>query len=318
MTGIETAKTVRINGLSPEGVSPLFVDLDVRSAAKVSGSFVISDVQGLGLTRSRTHGGAFEVFRLERHIQGDAAHAFYACIPMRGAVTLTQHGRTCRLMRGDIGLMDSRAEYGLFMPESLDALWVRIAPEVLETRLSTTSSFLAHRFDGSQGIGLIASRFILSVASQAEMLANQCVTPVASMMMDLLCAAAANDRSGKALLPRTGMRTLERAKSFIGLHLGEEDLNPAQIAAGVGISTRYLADLFAAEQTTTMAWVMRRRLELTKAALTSVSWTPGVISNVAYRHGFKNVASFNRAFRNTFGTNPRHFMPDAVPNQTAA
>ncbi len=300
-------RLVKVQSLSTESVSPIFVDLEMREASAASGTFAISQLDGLSVVRSRTKGSRFHVLRLQRHIRAASAHAFFASVPLRGSLTLAQGGRSCNLARGDIGLMDSRTEYTLGMSDELDALWIRIAPERLEARLSGIERFMAKRLDGSQGLGLIASRFIVATASQVEVLAHQCETSMSSILMDLLCAAAAA-KDAWPVYSRTAARNLERAQDFIDHHLGEEDLGPSQIASGVGISTRYLSELFAKEGTTVMGWVTRRRLDLVRAAIQDKAWSPGLIADIAYRHGFCNISSFNRAFKEAFSVTPRQLM----------
>jgi AraC family transcriptional activator of tynA and feaB len=300
-------KHVKVKSLSADSVSPIFIDLEMREAAAASGTFAISELDGLSVVRSTTRGSRFQALRLKQHIGRATTHAFFACVPLRGSLALAQGGRNCTLARGDIGLMDSRTEYTLGMSEELDALWIRIAPERLEERLSGIEQFMAKRIDGSQGLGMIASRFIVATASQVEVLAHQRETSMSSILMDLLCSAAAADDVWP-LTSRTAMRNLERARDFIDHHLGEEDLTPSQIASGVGISTRYLSELFAKEGTTVMGWVVRRRLELVRAAVEGRQWSPGLIADVAYRHGFCNISSFNRAFKASFGVPPRSLM----------
>ncbi|KKW90141.1 helix-turn-helix domain-containing protein [Sphingobium chungbukense] len=300
-------RTVRIASLTTENVSPIFLELDVQDAMETRGTFAISVLDGLSVVRSTTRGMPFHVHRLNRHIRAASSHAFFACVPLRGSLYLDQSGRHCTLARGDIGLMDSRTEYTLGMSQELDALWIRIEPEKLEARLSGISRFMAKRVDGSQGLGLIASRFIVTTASQAEVLARQQGSSIASILMDLLCSAAAADEEWPQA-SRTAVRNFERAKEFIDHHLADEDLGPAQIAAGVGIGTRYLSELFAKQGTTVMTWVVQRRLELVRAAIEGRCWSPGLIADVAYRHGFSNIPSFNRAFKHAFAITPRRVM----------
>jgi AraC-like DNA-binding protein len=302
-------RIVKLGSLSSTSVSPLFVDLEIRKADHVRGRFELSELQGLQLVRAFTRGGTFEVLRNKDHIRFSRDDVLYACIPLSGSIALHQNGRTCVLARGDIGLMDARTEYHLEMSDELDSVWVRLLPGTLESRSGSADHIVARRLDGSQGLGFIASRFILATASQVGLLARRPSADIASILLDLLCAAAAAvDDPVPAALSRSSGRTLERAREFIELHLGEEDLDPSQIAAGVNISTRYLSDLFAAEGTTTMQWISNRRLTLARDALAGQVWMPGCISDIAYRHGFSNVATFNRSFRRAFGVAPRQTM----------
>lgn len=303
-----SGKIVRVNHLSTEAIAPLFVDLDMRNSFQTRGSFTVTNIQELNLVRSITRGGAFQVYREERHIRQSAASDFFACLALRGQVTVAQEGRTCQLDRGDIALMDSRLEYMLAMPDEMDALWIRIPRRRVEGRLDSTKRIVAHRLNGSRGVGLIASRFILTSASQAQHLDPVLASPLASMMVDLLTSAIIAEVSASPPRKSSPMRTLERAKEFIEHHLDDEDLSLVRIAAAVGISPRYLTGLFSAEGCSPMAWVREKRLGASRHALEAQHWSSGAITDIAYRYGFGSISNFNRQFKAHYGVSPRQVM----------
>src|SRR5258708_5307428 len=228
-------RVVRLHGLVPDVLSSVFVELEMNNAGGVNGRYAISELDGMRIVRSSTCGGRFQVFRGDCHIRRTRSHSVFLCLPLSGNVIIQQNGRRGTIARGDLGLLDSRAEY------EIDVFYLR-------------------RLGG----------------------------------------------------PR---RTWERACDYAERHLGDENLSPARIADAVGISTRYLSELFASQGTTTMEWVARRRLESCRAALESQSWAPGIITEIAFRSGFGNISSFNRSFKEAFGLAPRKVMRRPIESE---
>ena len=113
---------------------------------------------------------------------------------------------------------------------------------------------------------------------------------------------------GPAASNRGRRMILERARRYIDDHLDDDELSPLAIANGIGISARYLSEIFAAEGTSPMRWVRKRRLEMCRMELERNEGRQQLICEIAYSMGFANVSSFNRAFKSQFGYSPREVM----------
>lgn len=302
-------KTGQRCNLSREAVAPAFCDMKMCDAGQLP-RLPLTNGHGLHIVHSTTWNCPFEMPHEEKHVGQSEDPDFLICIPLKGTVTLAQENRSCVLSGGDIGIMDLRLEYRLALSEETDALWVRIPRERLEGRLDRPERAVACRIDGSSGTGLIASHFILNCTAQVKGMKSARVNALSSIMVDLLCAAAID--GNETVTPRrkpSRALILERAKEFIERHLGDEDLSPSRVAAAVGISTRYLRELFAQERQSPMAWIADRRLRSCRTALETQSWTSGSITEIAFNYGFSNLSSFNRMFKSAFGRSPRSFMP---------
>lgn len=112
---------------------------------------------------------------------------------------------------------------------------------------------------------------------------------------------------GRSEPERVGVATREvqrsRALRYIEAHLADPQLSPGVIAAGVGMSLRYLHLLF--EQGDSVgATILARRLECCRSVLEDTS-DKRSISEVAYAWGFNDAAHFSRTFRARFGVSPR-------------
>jgi AraC-like DNA-binding protein len=94
------------------------------------------------------------------------------------------------------------------------------------------------------------------------------------------------------------------AKAFVDANLTLDRLDPAKIAAAVGVSRSVLYRAFDSYGGVA-AYVMTRRLDRCfEALLTRRGRTPP-ISQIAYAHGFTSDAHFSRAFKTRFGMSPR-------------
>lgn len=309
---------VRMRGLSSEAMSAIFVALEMRNASAIEGQYAVSEFDDVRIIRATSRGGSYEIQRHGWHIAASGSSHCFVCLPLGGDIRLKQDGNMCVLRPFDLGLVDTRREYTVGIPAGADALWIRIDSSRLDWRLPGAPEIFARRIDGGDGAGHVASSFIRSVTSQADRLSQQTRTTLVPMMADLLVEAAAGlcDAVQPPSSFRTSsQRTLERARVYIDRHLHDEDLDPDQISGAVGISARYLGQLFAAEGMTTMGWVSRRRLDDCRRKLESEVWRPGLITDLALSSGFTNVSSFNRAFKAAFGRTPRESMVPALQHR---
>jgi AraC-like DNA-binding protein len=76
------------------------------------------------------------------------------------------------------------------------------------------------------------------------------------------------------------------------------------VARRQGITARYVQRLFENDGTTFSDFVRERRLDLVLALLEGPGRKSHTIASIAADAGFSDIASFNRAFRNRFGTTP--------------
>ena len=97
--------------------------------------------------------------------------------------------------------------------------------------------------------------------------------------------------------------TRDELLKLIHEHLHDSRLSAGWIAGKAGVSTRKLQRLFANHGTTFSAYVAERRLDAIRMDLMNA---PGrqPISEIAYRWGFADLSTFNRAFRKRFGSAP--------------
>jgi AraC-like DNA-binding protein len=110
-----------------------------------------------------------------------------------------------------------------------------------------------------------------------------------------------------------------RTKDHIDRRLSDPTLGPAEIAAAVNISTRYLHKLFETEPRSVSLYVRNQRLERCRRELLDPQPADQPIATIAFRWGFGDLSGFNRAFKAAFGVTPRDMRgPNVARAQTIA
>ena len=99
----------------------------------------------------------------------------------------------------------------------------------------------------------------------------------------------------------------QEIKDFLDRNLAEPELSPATAAQHFEISVRYVHKLFARNGTTFGAYIAAKRLDNIRDDLISPTCRNLPISSLAFRWGFRDLSSFNRAFKRHFDCNPRHY-----------
>lgn len=293
-----------LQGLSSEILSSIFVPLEMRGAAAVEGRYLVTELDSLRFIRARSRGDRYEVRRRQDHIAAGASGHCFVCLPLSRPVLLRQDGVSCLLEPGDLGFVDSGREYSIEVPAGSDALWLRLATVQLAGHFRKAPEIFARRIDGKSGIGQLAAGFLRSAIRQEGEVPVSSRTLVATVVTDLIAEAAATMLQDRPF--RSGsQRSFDRACLHIDRHADDPELSPTAIARALGISPRYLSQLFADRGETVMGRVQRRRLDLCRTRLEREVWRPGLITEFAYAAGFGNVSSFNRAFRVAFDRTPR-------------
>lgn len=303
--GNQLVHEVNMPTVDPETVARLFTRVDVESSEQINTRFVVSEMGDLTLIRSTHSSRNCVSHRSRRYINTKECSYVFACLPMEGQLKINHLGRQCTASSGQVCFVTSDEEYTVEMSDRLDAMWLRIPTSRMQGHVASINGALGCSIDVSDGIGLFAAQMMYTsltigpqMSDRGTRIVGQSVLSMFGELLDSQTSASARSQSCYR------QKILSRARDYIDQHLGDDELTPSTIATGIGISTRYLSELFQAEGVSVMRWVQRRRLEQCRQELER--GTPGRtrISEIAYGLGFKNVSCFNRAFKAHFGVNP--------------
>lgn len=306
-----SARADHWNSVIAQAYFPL--DLTFLDAARFEGRLEIGSVGGLSVSRLQTEPVQYE--RHPRHISRTTEEQYLITIPRQSPVEFSQSGREVRCDPGGFILERGDEPYRFSYGAANDLCVIKVAKPILSEKLRNPDRFCALVFNGREGIGSLFTTLAQQVQHQS--VAGGTVDPVASTVLgrhlvELL--ALTLDRSsdvetGAGSSVREGHR--RRAQAVVLSQLSNPDLSPELVAERVGISKRYLHELFAEVNCTVSQFVREQRLHAARDLLQMTN--PGPLSDIAYRFGFSDQAQFSRLFKAMFGQTPSSYRASQTP-----
>jgi AraC family transcriptional regulator, positive regulator of tynA and feaB len=220
---------------------------------------------------------------------------------------LRQDGREAYLRPGDLALYDAARPHRIDCPGAFEKLIVSIPRSLLRERLFDVEHCTALPVSAGRGIAAVTSDFIRDCARQSSALGLRDFSALAEHSLDLLTRTFAAVRPQRHAMARGRQTALATVKVHIEQNLHDSTLQAVSIAAIVGLSVRYINELFHAESMSLMRYVWERRLERCRQLLLAPAASGANISDIAYRCGFSDPAHFSRAFKQRFGCSPRAY-----------
>ena len=98
-------------------------------------------------------------------------------------------------------------------------------------------------------------------------------------------------------------------------HIGDASVKADTIAREVGVSTRYLSDLFKKTGKTVMNRFLELRLERASTELRDEAFNEFSIEEIAKKNGFVSPAHFARVFKKFYGKTPREWRTAILVNR---
>ncbi|MCU6499332.1 helix-turn-helix domain-containing protein [Rugamonas sp. A1-17] len=190
--------------------------------------------------------------------------------------------------------------------------WRMMQQRFPERRNMPSGGILDHR----SGIGMLLAAQLKALSSEVQVLEHGTRSAVMQSTLELLNAALCQEQPSPRFDAKAAMLT--SIQQFIAQHLHHDDLNPAWIAKANRISLRYLHMLFVPTGTTLSEYILTKRLEACKQALSSPSSQHLLISEIAFRWGFKSTSHFCRAFKRYHDVAPRDMRLLALKNRLSS
>jgi AraC-like DNA-binding protein len=153
----------------------------------------------------------------------------------------------------------------------------------------------------------IAERILTDVFEDTGDLKEQVSTLLVDSALTVLSEAITDRHSDLPGRQSVSDKRLQDVLKYIDVHLSDPKLSVSTVAAGCGISTRYLSYLLNLHGTpfTTLIW--DKRLKAASQWLASAQPRDACISEIAYRSGFKSPAHFSRMFKRAYEMSPRQY-----------
>jgi AraC-like DNA-binding protein len=261
-----------------------------------AGRLLVTEVQSTGQDIRRTP-----------RLISEADNAYFqVAVVASGTGRVSQDDRQAVLHPGDCVLYETTRPFQ-WLFESDWNVWVFSLPtESVRLTDSERRLISARRLDGTAGLTGIVSRFLLDLARHSEDLPDGQSERVLAHASDLVVTLLSDRLDDTTRVRGAVQRSLMlRVKDYIHQRLCDPALGPAEIAAAVNISTRYLHKLFEADHHTVSLYIKGLRLDRARRDLLDPRLAGRPVSAIAYACGFGDLSGFNRAFKQAYAVSPR-------------
>jgi len=226
---------------------------------------------------------------------------------MEGPLVVEQGGLRTEAALGDFLFVSGETPFSWYLPEggrldcgSLPGSAFRISNETLSKLMLRP---IPRTFPPLQLLITYGAYLLMRgphSAGEAEM-ANAHFNEILPLVVAYLEAPSEQDRD-----------RLSPVKRYVDDHLRDGGLNISIVAGVLGVTPRYVQQLFQREGTTFSKYLLERRLAEARKLLSRGSGARS-IGATAYEVGFGDISYFNRTFRKRYGV-----APSAVREQSAA
>jgi len=291
-----------------DAVCDTFVELDCRavSDAPFFGEITTAQCDDMHFSRVRADGQT--VCRTKSRIRHAREEIVLISVQTHGCGVVAQDGRQAVLKPGDFACYDSTRPYTLSFGATFEQIVLHLPRQSMIRRVGATEAVTATRVAATSPLGSLVAPFVRNAASivsevgavAAGRLSDLCLGLVTTALGDLTSRHHPNDTPARAALTF-------RAKAIIERNLGDARLNSGKVAAMMGISSRYLQDLFHSEHETVSEWIWSRRLEKARRDLFDPLLARESITQIALANGFCDLAHFSRRFKAAYAMSPREY-----------
>jgi AraC-like DNA-binding protein len=266
-------------------------------------------LSGLGeVTLVTTSSCAAQIERTESHLEHIDNRLVFLLMPLSGPLRSSHSGRHVELAEGDLVMTESLSPSRTTFVEPNRSLGVFMRYELLARYIPDAEAVFGVRLSRRRGLGELVGTMLRALWAQAENgLPAELGAGLAKSLLDLIAAAYAMEHRSGAAESSVAASRRAQIKRFAERHLRDSDLTVQSVAAGLGLSPRYIRLVFSTEGESISDYIMRRRLEECALQLTSAPWRSRSITETAFNWGFSSMAHFTRCFKKKFATTPTEY-----------
>jgi AraC-like DNA-binding protein len=287
-------------------VCAAFVNLDCYATERegFSGSICSWPISTLHLSTMASD--RMKLVRSHRQIAKAREDCFLIALEARTTSALVQDGREGLLEAGDFAIVDSTRPYTVLFQESFEHRVLRIPRREMLQRIGNLDALTGLAINGRSGVGKLASTLCRMLPAELETLDPGLHEQVAGTLLDLFAAALGSHLTAGAVSESaTRNAWFVRIRNYIEAHLGDPELSRPMIATALGVSARYVSDIFGANELSVSHYIWERRLQKCHAALADPFQRGRSISSIAFGWGFNDMSHFSRLFKGRYGVSPR-------------
>jgi AraC-like DNA-binding protein/mannose-6-phosphate isomerase-like protein (cupin superfamily) len=284
-------------------------DCEALSERPFHGSIATAATRQMAISRLRSC--AQHVVRDAAHVRRTPEEVFLINLQVSGTGAFEQNGRQVVLRPGDLTCSDSTRPCEMHYTGDFEQLVFYMPRQMMARAMGDTEHLTACAIPGESPIGSIVAPFLRQMAAQIGKVQATTAARLADFGLSLVMTALGEVAGGDHEPGRWSRIALrERANQIIDAHAADPELNPSVVAAALGISLRYLQDIFRDGGTTPSDWIWARRLEKSRRDLCSPALAAASVSQIAFACGFSDLAHFSRRFKAAYGMSPRDYRAE--------
>ncbi|MBN1239240.1 MAG: helix-turn-helix domain-containing protein [Gammaproteobacteria bacterium] len=253
------------------------------------------------------------------HIVRNSSRLYTLLLQAKGSSTFYHCGNEARLAEGDFVLCDLGMPHVFDTKDPSVTIMVRMAPEVLREYLPTPEQFCGLHLGRTVGLASSAAAIVQNLSDNVVAgLRSGYETRVARYLLEMISMSYI--ATYEPVLKGSAVQWQRRNAiiRYIEDNLRDPALTATSIADGLGLSPRYVRNIFSMNGEKVLAYVLRRRLEECARQMQDPAWNGHTLTEIAYSWGFNSAAHFTRTFRDHFGVAPREYRRSAQDSQPLA
>ena len=242
------------------------------------------------------------------------AEPVLSCIPgmdlyflRSGNITFFGERGEIPLSAGDMFLLRSDSEFSSFS-ERFDMVALGLPESVVRDPATQRRWSVGQRISGQSGFAACLGSLLNTATARHHELSAAEGSVLQMSIVDcilLLGTCDADEDQVQPSLSQPQQEKLSHLKTLALRSIQLPDLNPCGLAREAGVSPRTLHRLFNGSGVTFRSWLRDCRLERCWMELTDPARQRGNIATVAFRWGFNDLRTFNRAFSARYNMTPQ-------------
>jgi AraC family transcriptional activator of tynA and feaB len=262
-----------------------------------------------GLAAAEVGSNAHRVERTHRDVRIDGADHYVALFQLAGRSAMSQNEEAVCSGLGDAVLVDVARPVTFFanVGESWNSMALLLPRRPLVSHLGFEPRGGLYRRSGTT-VGRLLLDLIRNSGEEAS----------PPSRTDCYVRLAIYDLVGAVFAPRDPAPARHADKLFMRVRgvimdgFADPDFGPYEVAARVGISLRYLQQLFTQRGSTCTEFIYSCRLDYAAHLLQrhAALGTNQALSEIAYASGFREYSHFARKFRQRFGRAPGAYVAE--------
>ena len=214
------------------------------------------------------------------------------------------------LKAGEAGIVDTNAPLHAKLvcdADSIHESYQALVPaHLFQRHLPQAEQFLSS-FSVNTPDGQVVKRLLEILIGSGDHLRRNTAEPLIDSFLEAIADSTGCRVTDLPRRQKLSDKRLADIENYILMRLTDPDLCYEKVAAGCGISPRYLCYVLKANNTCFSDLLWGNRLPKARELLVAPATRDYLIHEIAFMSGFKSAAHFSRMFKTAYGCSPREY-----------